>query len=123
MTTTFTGPQVKPIAHPTSTEWNLAIKDADYYNILKGFTPQQMEDRWVCVTDEPDAHGNTVLHAARSWTSEEQVSLTIESGREGVGPKIGTLTWETNEYDTEDEAKELAVNICKHILGCELEIA
>jgi hypothetical protein len=115
------GPQAKPIVLPTSAKWNLGIKDTDYNKILKGFMPQQMEDRWVCVADEPDAQGSTVLHAARSWTGEEQVSLTVEAGRSGVGPKIGKLTWETNNYGTEDEARELAVNICKHILGYDLE--
>ncbi|KAK7187243.1 uncharacterized protein CC84DRAFT_1158831 [Paraphaeosphaeria sporulosa] len=123
MPATVLGPQVKPIANPTSTEWNLAIKDTDYDSVLKGFKPQQMEDRWVCVADGPDAHGNTILHAARSWTSEEQVSLTIEAGKDDVGPKIGKLTWDISEYDSEQEAKELAVNICRHILGCELENA
>lgn len=123
MTNHKTGHHVYRIVNPTTAEWDLSIKDADYKKMLKGFTPQQMEDRWICLADEPDADGNTVLHMARSWTGEEQISLTITAAKNDEGTSIGKLTWQTNNYDSEEEVKELAVNICKHLLGCDMENA
>ncbi|KAJ4296177.1 hypothetical protein N0V90_006221 [Kalmusia sp. IMI 367209] len=109
-----TGLQVHPIAHLASASWAFSITHADYKKLLKGFHPRDMDDKWLCLTDKPDALGNTVVHAYRSWTAHEQVSLTIAAGNTkdtnaNKWATIEKLSWDRSNYTTEEEAKDLAL--------------
>ena len=120
--------QVHPIAHPASAPWGLPITHADYNKLVKGFHPRDMDDKWLCLSDKPDALGNTVVHAYRSWTSHEQVSITIAAGnaKDTTANKWATLeklSWDKDNYATEEEAKDLAMKVCRRLLGCELKNA
>ena len=119
----------KPLENPATAQWNISFKHADYIKMLKGFQPQDMDDRWVCRADTPDAHGNTVVHAYRSWTMDEIFALTIIAGNpdqiEGDDwGKITSIAWRQRPGEvSEEEVKEIAVRICKNILHCDLEAA
>ncbi|KAF2704831.1 hypothetical protein K504DRAFT_416081 [Pleomassaria siparia CBS 279.74] len=117
---------VTPIAHPVTTPWDIPISYTDYNEIMKGFEPESMEDKWLCRTDKPNAQGNAFLHLYRSWTQEEQLCLTIKTGdisdtKANDWAKITTISWDTGEEGTEptveEEAKQMALNLCKYLVG------
>ncbi|PVI05539.1 hypothetical protein DM02DRAFT_610548 [Periconia macrospinosa] len=124
--------ELHPIQDPSTADWSRPITYADYNKLLKGFMPQDMDDRWVCVADTPDAEGKAVVHVARSWTGNEQMSFTIEAGnpneteRNDWG-KITSITWRSEEPGEgqipKEKAQERAVNFCRHLMGCKMENA
>ena len=121
--------EVHPLENPATAQWGRTLTHSDYSKMLKGFSPQDMEDRWMILTDTPDAQGNTVVHAYRSWTSQEQFSLTIAVGNPNKTEAkdwatIVKISWNEQPGEiqiTEEEAKEFAVNLCKGLLVCGLE--
>jgi hypothetical protein len=124
--------ELHPIEHPATAKWGLPLTYADYNKLLKGFTPQDMDDKWVCVADTPDADGNTAVHLARSWTGNKHISLAVEAGNPkdtdgNAWGKITSITWnsvEPGEVEVpEKEAQQGAVNMCRGLLGCKLENA
>ncbi|KAK1623727.1 hypothetical protein BDP81DRAFT_454178 [Colletotrichum phormii] len=119
--------------NPATTTWNLSVSHNDAEKLLKGFKPSQMEDRWMCRADEPDARGDFVVHLHRSWTGDEQfrmkLVLAAPDGGDATAPTderhatITELTWDKGEGQflaTEEEAKELAIKLCRGVLGCDL---
>jgi len=123
--------QVHPLENPATAQWDLPINHTDYTKLLKGFQPQDMDDKWLCLTDEPDAQGNTTVHAYRSWTGQEMISLAVVAGKpneieakSNEWGKITTISWRERPGEiTEEEAKGWAVGICRRGLGCDLENA
>lgn len=121
--------KVHPLKNPATAQWGRTLTHSDYNKMLKGFMPQDMDDKWMVITDTPDAQGNTVVHICRSWTSQEHFSLTVAAGNSN---ETGAKDWATivkiswNEQSggvqiTEEEAKESAVNLSKGLLGCGLK--
>jgi hypothetical protein len=124
--------KVVPLTNPTTAQWAHPLTHSDYNKILKGFMPQDMDDKWMIVTDTPSAEGNTVVHICRSWTSYEWYSLTITAGdSKDIEAKdwgtIAEISWNKETLGnlgtetTEEEAKETAIAFCKHWLGCTME--
>lgn len=107
-----------PIENPATAEWDVSLTYAEYTKLLKGFTPRDMDDKWVIFADLPDASGNTTIRFARSWTGREQISVYLIAGdpsRTDVDTwaKIVTIMWEKRDepgafLSTEEEAKEVA---------------
>ncbi|KAJ4359573.1 uncharacterized protein N0V89_000128 [Didymosphaeria variabile] len=124
-------PTYHPIQDPATAEWGLTIKRADYDKLLEGFRPRDMDDKWLCITDKPDAQGNTTVHWYRSWTDTEQYAITVQVGDSNKAEgndwaKLAKITWEKELGSLEvpaEEAKESAVNLCRGFMGCELENA
>ncbi|KAF4452086.1 hypothetical protein F53441_5018 [Fusarium austroafricanum] len=116
------GHNVLPLADPDTASWNLPLSNTDYNKLIKGFEPQAMEDKWLCRADDPDTQGIVVVHMYRSWSGEEQISLAVAGDlNENItnGANIVEISWDKSRL-TEREAKDLAFNICKWILGCQL---
>jgi hypothetical protein len=98
--------------------------------MLEGFLPTDMDDKWMVVTDTPDAQGNTVVRACRSWTSQEMYLLTIEAGNANETESkdwatIVKISWDEHQAGTkisEEKAKRSAISFCKVLLGCEMEV-
>jgi hypothetical protein len=125
--------KVNPLVNPTTAQWAHPLTHSDYSKILKGFLPRDMDDKWMIVTDTPDADGNTVVHICRSWSSNEHYSLSIAAGSSNdIEAKdwatIAEISWSKEslgylgEETTEEEAKESAIAFCKHFLDCTMEI-
>lgn len=118
-------PTYHPIQNPATADWGLTIKRTDYEKLLEGFTPRDMDDKWLCITDKPDPQGNTTVHWYRSWTDTEQFAINVETeGNDGA--KFAKITWEKEVGSIEvpaEEAKESAVGLCRGFIGCELEKA
>lgn len=119
------GPRFQPIKDPQSAPWSLDISSSDVSKLLRGFQPEEMEQRWTCETDGPDSQGEIVVHFCRSWTGDEQYRIKAKSETGGdKGAKVVEITWNKgNEYTGEDEnqAKKAVVNLCRGLLQCQLE--
>lgn len=121
--------EVHPLSNPSRAQWNQPLSHSDYTKMLRGFTPADMDDRWMIITDTPDKQGNTVVHVYRSWTSIENFSLTILAGdlekTEGKAwAAIVEIAWDKHpggQEVTEEEIKELASGLCRGLLECEFE--
>lgn len=118
---------------PATASWNLGISRNDVEKLLKGFKPAEMEDRWVCRADVPDARGDFVVHMHRSWTGDEVLRMNVvlaAAAGDGASAhtneryaKISDITWEGGEGSflaSEVEAKDLATGLCRGVLGCDL---
>ncbi|KAK2611902.1 hypothetical protein N8I77_005219 [Diaporthe amygdali] len=119
--------------NPATAPWNLGISRNDVEKVLRGFKPTAMEDRWMCRADSPDARGGFVVHVHRSWTGDEllrmNVVLAVPNGDKASAhtnehhATITNITWDRGEGSflaNEVEAKDLAINVCRGVLGCDL---
>lgn len=112
----------QPIERTASAPWNLHLSSHDVSQMLKGFMPQEMEQRWACNTDGPDSQGDIVVHFCRSWTGDEH--FRIRAKRDENGAKVIEIKWQKgNEHNPidEDEAKRTIVRFSRGLLGCQLE--
>lgn len=126
---------VKPIQNPVSTKWDLRVPGPEMINLIYGFSPRDMDDKWACCTDGPDKEGNIRVRFCRSWTTMENIALIgrvpVEAhGNEKViareGGVITEIVWEKPRKDeweplTEKTAKEFAIGFSKHCMGCDLK--
>jgi hypothetical protein len=114
---------------PETAQWDLTLTFDDYNKMLKGFTPERMEQKWQIIADAPDTQGNTVIHFFRSWTQIENISLTIKAGDPD---KTEVKDWATIVEISwlkqpgyipieEEKAKRMAVNLSNNFMDCELE--
>jgi hypothetical protein len=117
-------PDFVPIAQRATAPWDVPLDYTDYNKLMKGFRPESMDDKWVCYTDKPNTERNAVIHMCRSWTGQEQVSLTIAVGnfnetKADDWAKITEISWDKGaqkQLVTEEAAKELATNLYKGLL-------
>ncbi|KAF4967064.1 hypothetical protein FSARC_5355 [Fusarium sarcochroum] len=131
------GWKVKPIADPTSVKWNIRVPGPDMMNLINGFTPPDMDYKWMCRTQGPDEQGNIVVQMCRSWSSQEIVALkgrvfvqgsNIEDKDiEKEGGEILEIFWDAirtygeEEPWSEQDAKDLAIGLAKNLLKCNLD--
>ncbi|KAF2656309.1 hypothetical protein K491DRAFT_692153 [Lophiostoma macrostomum CBS 122681] len=121
--------EVLPIDKPQTAEWGRKITHSDYQKMLKGSMPEDMDDKWMVITDKPDAQGNTVVHLCRSWTNKEVYSYTVEAGDPNSTEAkdwatIVKVSWPeiwAGEEVTEEEAKESAIAFSRGRLGCDMK--
>jgi hypothetical protein len=124
-------PTYHPIKDPATTEWGLTIKRTDYEKLLEGFRPRDMDDKWLCITDKPDAQGNTSVHWYRSWGNMEYYTVVVEvrdpNQTEGNDwAKLTKITWEKVVGGLEvpvEEAKGDVIDLCRGFVGCQFENA
>ena len=90
-----------------------------------------MDDKWLCITDAPDAQGNMTIHWYRSWGHVEYYKVFVEVQDLGQAKgndwaKLSNITWEKIAGGlevVEEEAKGDVVDLCRGFVGCELEAA
>lgn len=110
---------------PATALWGLRITDLDFNRLKRGFQPRDMDDKWVCLADEPD-QDPMVVRWSRSWTGLQHVVLSVKRDTDGGGAVIKEITWEQGDREekvTEVEGKALATNLCNIHLGCKWEAA
>ncbi|EPE07105.1 hypothetical protein F503_07756 [Ophiostoma piceae UAMH 11346] len=99
-----------PMENPASASWSLRISQADYDRLKAGFSPQDMDDKWL-VTSEimlrthivgrpnrtaqtgpfPGVHvspGLMVVRLVRSWTGSEMYVLGVRPVTGGSGERV-----------------------------------
>ncbi|KAJ4118846.1 hypothetical protein NW768_010584 [Fusarium equiseti] len=127
---------VKAIKVPVSARWDLRVPGPEMINLIYGFMPRDMDDKWICYTDGPDREGNIRVRMCRSWTGREILTLIgkvpVEAYRNErvIGREGGVITevvWEKppkNDSDPMDgkAAKELAVELSKALMDCNLKL-
>jgi len=107
--------------HPVTAAWGVRMTRADLEKLKVGFQPMDMEDRWMCSADEPDQQGNIVVHWCRSWTGSKEIDLHVNRLEDG-GAEIVEITWDKKSGGiqvSEAQAKELATQLSRGLLGCE----
>lgn len=110
---------IKPIVRPVKAAWDVSLTKTDYSKLLKGFTPQMMEDKWTCQAEKPDSYGNTVVHLACGWGAFATYELKIRGGNPA---RIVQIKWETDKENIpEHRAKKNAINLCDGLTGTELK--
>lgn len=118
---------------PATAEWGFTISHDDYKNILQGFNPRNMDDKWTAVADTPDEKGNTVVHFYIGGKNREEVALTITAGKSHPDEEeakewgsIAKIAWKEEQpggtITTEKEAKSMAINLCNYVLDCKIEM-
>ena len=119
-----------PITDPITAEWGITIKRTDYEKLLEGFSPRDMDDKWMCKTDKPDSEGNTTIHWYRSWGNMEVYNAVLEvipnQTEDKDYAKFTKITWERKFAGLDvppEEAKGDVANLCRGFVGCELENA
>jgi hypothetical protein len=127
-------PTVRPFeVPPAEAEWAFAITHDDYKNILQGFNPSNMDDKWTAVTDTPDEQGNTIVHFYLGGSNREQCALTLTAGKlnlHGDETKewgsITKIAWleelPGGSIMSEKEAKAVGINLCNYVLDCKIEM-
>jgi hypothetical protein len=115
------------LVDPATAKWGLTLTFDDYNKMLKGFTPQMMEQKWQIIADT--TQDDTFVHFYRSWTGKEQILLTIKAGDPdntevkdwATIVEISWLEQPGNLLIEEEQAKRIAVNLSISCLGCKLE--
>lgn len=116
------------LQEPRTVPVDVAIPASDLEKLLRGFVPEQMEDRWFCFADGPDATDRVLVHICRSWTGLEQYMLEVHARRrddgEWDGATITKLSWPAGEgaASGEADAKEMASSVCNWLMGSKFVI-
>lgn len=117
---------------PATAEWDRTITHEEYTKLLKGYTPQMMEDKWTIKADSIDAQGNIVLHFYFGWSDHERIALDITPGDpDKTDAKewatIVKISWADEELPfgsgrkiSEYDAKRNAINLCYNRLSVDL---
>ncbi|CAK7199548.1 hypothetical protein SEUCBS139899_002228 [Sporothrix eucalyptigena] len=111
---------------PMSGAWNLVVSDADWAKLRQGFTPRDMDDRWVYRVTPIDRSGVITIHIARSWTDIQHYALHVLPAKDGEPEttKIIAITWEQNTngiHITQEQAQKEVVIITRSILECDFD--
>ncbi|KAI9674937.1 MAG: hypothetical protein M1822_008999 [Bathelium mastoideum] len=110
--------------HPAAAPWDVSISDADFEKLKAGFTPRDMDDKWVFRVTDLDQSGNISIHLVRSWTDTELYVLAVKPRHGGSNAKIEAITWEQSKggiHVSEVQGKKDAVILCRAILGCDFD--
>jgi hypothetical protein len=73
----FTGSRinVKSIETPSSAEWRIRLSGPNMINLMNGHRPQDMDDKWMCMTTGPAEQGLIRVRMCRSWSDREIIAL------------------------------------------------
>lgn len=122
-----------PFSKPQSAGWNQRVTYDAYTKLLKGFTPRDMDDRWVleCKELDPTTTRGSV-HLYRSWTGYENLRaefFLLGNGQTTGASKepqlmIDRIWWETDDQRRsgldEVEAKQDFINLVNGLVGAKL---
>ena len=105
--------------------WNAFLTPEQVFNLVMGFKPKQMEDKWFIYAEGPDQSGKLKVHFHRSWTGLKIAELFILVDLKGLGAgKIVGIKFngseQTNGMD-EEEAKYMVSTTCAWVLGVNME--
>lgn len=118
-------PPEKPMRDPATTLWELPISDTDYEKLMKGFSPQSLDDKWSIYAVDLDDGRTTKVTIGRGWRWYRHYLLHVTRRSDDSGWMIESMTWEQNKGDvifiSEEQGKKEAIILCRIILKCEIE--
>jgi hypothetical protein len=93
--------------------------------------PRVNEDKWFVYADGPDFQGHVRLHMHQSWSGDKMAEVIIEGGpmswneyKDG-STFVDCIVWESDpeqiKESSEEQAKEMAREICSWVLNVQLE--
>jgi len=105
--------------------WNVYLTPEQGFNLVMGFKPSQMEDKWFIYSEGPDNSGKLKVHFHRSWTGLKIAELFVLIDLKGLGAgKIVGIKWNGSEQTngmSEEEAKYMIATTCAWVLKVEIE--
>lgn len=117
---------VEPFEQPQTAEWDQPIAKKDVLDLLMGFIPSAMEDKWFIYTEGPDDQGRGITHMHRSWTGQKcfELNFSLDRHHEKDGwkedPRFVKITWAADVYAGEQDAKKTAADLCRWCLNMQL---
>ncbi|OIW27192.1 hypothetical protein CONLIGDRAFT_645486 [Coniochaeta ligniaria NRRL 30616] len=124
--------EVKSFKRPASTKWKGSVPADQVLQLLNGFCPTVMEEKWFVYSDGPDAAGNAAIHMHRSWCGEKMVELRIKVPLEdgelaNADARIKEIVWESDptrwRWASEEFAKATAIEVCDWVMDVKLGIS
>ncbi|KAM4055919.1 hypothetical protein HRG_002845 [Hirsutella rhossiliensis] len=107
---------------PASAPWHVALPASDLAKLMRGLIPREMEDKWFCYADGPDADGNLLFRLCRSWTGAEIYVLHLRAPSEAGDAEVTQITWE-DRGDGEAAAKQMAAELCRALMDCKFAVS
>ncbi|KAB5586208.1 hypothetical protein GE09DRAFT_1210783 [Coniochaeta sp. 2T2.1] len=126
--------EVKSFKKPASTKWKgVTVPASQVVQLLNGFYPSVMEEKWFVYSSGPDQAGNAAVHMHRSWGGEKMVELRLRvkvdgQGRlaEGADAKVREIVWESDpnlwRWASEEYAKATATEVCDWVMDVKLNV-
>ncbi|KAH8907366.1 hypothetical protein BR93DRAFT_928204 [Coniochaeta sp. PMI_546] len=125
--------ELKPFKKPVSTKWKGSVPANQVHQLLNGFCPTVMEEKWFVYSDGPDTAGNAAIHMHRSWCGVKMVELRIrvrlddDGELEDADARIREIVWESDptvwRWASEEFAKATATEVCDWVLDVKLSIS
>jgi hypothetical protein len=125
--------EVKSFRKPASTKWKGSVPADQVAQLLNGFCPTEVEEKWFVYSDGPDAAGNAAVHMHRSWGGEKMVELRLrvrldaEGGLADSDARIREIAWETDpnmwRWASEEFAKATATEVCDWVMDVKLSVS
>jgi hypothetical protein len=116
--------KTKPFVSPQTSPWSISIPSTQLPNLINGFKPREMEDKWFVCSEGPSAKGVLQVHFYRSWTGLRISTMEIQVETDGKGGRVEGLVWETSESVVKGQdlegAKDGVREVCRWVLGIEL---
>ncbi|KAF2708031.1 hypothetical protein K504DRAFT_382261 [Pleomassaria siparia CBS 279.74] len=115
-----------PVSPRISTvAWNVFLTPAQVFNLVMGFRPINMYDKWFIYSEGPDNSGKLKVHFFSSWTGLKIAELFVVVDLKGLGAgKIVGIKWNGTEQTngmSEDEAKYMIETTCAWVLNVHIE--
>lgn len=93
------------------TPWRVSIPPESFKNLVQGYIPRDMDDKWFIYADGFTTAGKCSVHMIRSWTGARMIQLDIDIGdaMSGMGPAwVETLIYDLQPLaDLFSDASEL----------------
>jgi hypothetical protein len=120
----------KPFVKPVTSQWHIALQPHQLPILVLGFRPRVNEDKWFVYAEGPDVQGHVRLHMHRSWSGDKMAEVIIEAGPvsrnwyEDGSTFVDGIVWESDpeqiKEPSEEQAKEMAREVCNWVLNVQL---
>lgn len=108
---------------PATGLWAILFGPMQTEVLLRGFHPEEMEDKWVVYSDDPSGDGTTSIHFHRSWTGNKIIQVDLELT--ATGSRCVGATWEMDgeivKGASEEFARQTFVEVCRWVLRMPIE--
>jgi hypothetical protein len=105
---------------PESVPVELGFDPEQTVTLLRGFEPQQMEDKWMLIATIADGATAASVGFYRSWTRNLTIVLDLELTPDGA--QATRLTWETSAERVKpiggvEHWRGQVLEVCRWVLG------
>jgi hypothetical protein len=118
--------ETKPFSQPVSSPWRATIPGPSLANLINGYCPSVMEEKWFVYSDGPDQNGLCAVHMHRSWGGEKMFEVRLRMGGMGQEGEVTEIVWESDpdllRWSSEEFAKSTAKEVCAWVLGVTVDV-